>query len=653
METDVRTVTKALCKSLHEQGLGNAVASTILDILPIETFFDTNSLIGFVQDIACVSQRTVARRILEWHEFNKHPSFPEAAGMVTDKAVSVEMHETHAIAMEVLEEIAQTSPLDHPPFQSVHSGSGVVDEAKEGIEESRNRVGRPRRRPLEEIREQLKPTQHRLIALVDSLGRISEVRSGSAEERHLFAATWRAGFAECVTDLRQRGLEELTLSELSFRRWCRKWNIRLFRHDRYACPHCERVHSGKVSPTDPAYLEHRFEVEGMRSLVLKVRELLADPECLIASFDYCRHHSVQAIVVDNHEKLKKDPQRYKKVTAKTSHFSATIVTDPRPEVGQCTDVHIDVIGQAKQGPAFMNVAVKYIVDYIQRNLPQRRKIHIFADSGLRSWGTLENISSISSLLDSVPIEIHYFASYHGHNSCDAHFGQIKTKIKRLGKRGMLHPDDLIQICRSIPRTYVHVIPSTTPPLLPKLHVKQIILSHYQSYRLTRINNIVKIIAYPLGPLNGDATQEYICDLNATPTVKRNTQAQISNSADADEDEEFMDFDDDDSASSEDDEDDPILEGLEWSDTFVQPIEIAPAALSEQRRPTNIADILDSMAGVKKSGDAYYFLTSFVNERGSLDRILKLWKTYCGRNLTEESRNTFIAAALEVLDVSSP
>ena len=165
--------------------------------------------------------------------------------------------------------------------------------------------------------------------------------------------------------------------------------------------------------------------------------------------------------------------------------------------------------------------------------------------------------------------------------------------------------------------------------------------------------MVKIIAYPLGPLNGNATPEYICDLNAPLTVKRNSKAQVlSSTFDDDEDEEFMDFDDDDSESS-DDEDDPILEDVEWSDALVQPNQYAHITPTEPRRPTDIAEILDSMAGVKQSGDAYYFLTSFVNERGSLDRILELWKTHCGKNLTEESQKTFVAAALAVLDVSPP
>ena len=55
-----------------------------------------------------------------------------------------------------------------------------------------------------------------------------------------------------------------------------------------------------------------------------------------------------------------------------------------------------------------------------------------------------------------------------------------------------------------------------------------------------------------------------------------------------------------------------------------------------------------MSAMKKVADAQYFLTSFVTERGAIDRVVGLWKTHCKGKPTDEDRTRFVSEALLVL-----
>lgn len=652
IKVSLHNVANTLSKSFRKRNLDKFIAPTILDIVPDEVKNDRKVLVKFMEETCNVSRRTVERALRspsKSEQSSSSPSHPAdfVATMDIDQPPQLQQDHVDLTGQGAVHELQENASLTPPPTESGRdSGSDLL------LERGGSRVGRPHRRTLEAIRSEIPEDNIKLIALLSALERISNVQSGSDGDRHLCRATWKSGYLDYMEDLKEHGLEEFRIGEVAFRKWCRKWNVKLFRHDRYACPHCQKANSGAIPKTDPAYVAHRFLVEGMHEIYHKLRESLADPEAVLVILDYCRHHAIDATSVPTSVKLKSDPQRYKKANMKTSHLSATIVTQPWAEVGHCTDVHIDVIGQVKQGPAFMNAGMQHIIDYLQQNLPERRKVHFFADGGLRTWGTLERISSVSAALDGIDVDAHYFASYHGHNPCDAHFGQIKIKIKREGKQGMLHPNDLIRISKSIPRTHVHEIPSTTPPLETAFQVKQLTLSHYQSFKLKRVGDRITITAYQLGELFGNSTGPYTVTLGdpqpvvRTPVVRPNIGAN-----DDDNDDDFLIFDDDDSVASDDEDDDgddAFLDDLEFSDMDADIlVQAAP------RKAIDMSEIFDTMAGIPKSGDAYHFLTSFVTERGALDSILGLWKLHGGKKRTAESTKLFIDEANAVLNSRGP
>jgi len=63
------------------------------------------------------------------------------------------------------------------------------------------------------------------------------------------------------------------------------------------------------------------------------------------------------------------------------------------------------------------------------NVPEGVPISVWSDGGLRNYGSLIALESLGKGLNRT-LKMEFFASYHGHSRCDAHFGQGKMALRK-------------------------------------------------------------------------------------------------------------------------------------------------------------------------------------------------------------------------------
>lgn len=269
------TVAKAVTGSLKGQGLGEHVVQTVMDVVTSDLEVERNTATSFVAAATGVTKRTVERKLLIGSKCELSPPRLDTSSY-SILSLSSDTPRSQVSDSITFDPTVHLSNAPRPPSNST---------ALRNVTPTRNctlrlvggarRVGRKKRRTMEEIKASGDAEHPKLAAFLDSLERISNVRSGSDGERHFRRATWRSAYVDYLEDLRQHG-EEIggqvpSLGFPAFCTWSRRWHIRLFRHDRYACPHCEKVSFGQLSPNDPGYTQHRFVVEGMKQVYARFK----------------------------------------------------------------------------------------------------------------------------------------------------------------------------------------------------------------------------------------------------------------------------------------------------------------------------------------------------------------------------------------------
>jgi len=71
-----------------------------------------------------------------------------------------------------------------------------------------------------------------------------------------------------------------------------------------------------------------------------------------------------------------------------------------------------------------------------------RRIHLWSDCGLRTYGTVVNIHQLATILN-VQIIHTFFPRYHGYSRCNAHFRRGKMQLRKLFPSGGL--ENVIQV----------------------------------------------------------------------------------------------------------------------------------------------------------------------------------------------------------------
>lgn len=634
-------------------------------------------LTGVIAEHLNCSDRTVQRAKKEFLGYRESPPSPSEMAAESSTSSSSFLHHVECISSDSCPDAARTaadaptpssgSSHDSRPVVILYSHDSCRRNQLANIQRNHwppvRRRGRPGRRTLEQILQAGEANDHVMRGVWEYLNNFTNVRSGSDGIRHLRHGTWREAYQHYLAEIGQMGYRPITQN--GFIRVCRRWHIRLFRHDRYACPICEDVRMSQISEDDPGYRAHRSRVDGMQIVHQRCRQLLKDLTYVIIIADYCRHHDVAAISIDSHERQVKDPSKYKKKTAKTSILSFTVITSPEKGT-TCTDQHFDVMGQVKQGPAFMKYGLEELRKWLEENMSERKNILFWADGGLRTWGTIQLLSELSSHWDSVTIRAHYFASYHGHNPCDAHFGQIKTLAKHLGKQGMLQPDDIEKIIRSLDRTTLRLIDSRIDPLVPTLIVKGLCLSHFQTFHINRTGSDVNLKCFETDDQDEKSSTTYATNAeNGTNTRNRNISVKdvdpIDNDGADEEDDDFYDDGEednyDDLGEDSDAEHEAVQRMIEVANsstsTFLRSDNGEIATFARKRAQIELKQHLELAATMAKKNDVHFYLVTYVTNQSILNSILQLWIDKCGTKHKERESRAFIDAALTLLESTLP
>ena len=93
--------------------------------------------------------------------------------------------------------------------------------------------------------------------------------------------------------------------------------------------------------------------------------------------------------------------------------------------GQLVRYYFDYMAQAKADYKFTVRSWLHFLWYIRIHFPSIRNLETWADGGLKTKEIVGYLLSFGPQ-HQITININYFAPYHGHNVCDAHFGWSKS-----------------------------------------------------------------------------------------------------------------------------------------------------------------------------------------------------------------------------------
>ena len=239
------------------------------------------------------------------------------------------------------------------------------------------------------------------------------VKSGQKTLRFLKFTTYLAAYSQFTLEK-----PDAVISQSHFRELLRYWRIRPRQHDQYACPYCEQADEHAFTPEqrrehadllESTWKNYGRDIDGLPALVTSPSR-----DYVIVLMDYCRIHELRnAAAVDG----KSEPR-------KLSVFNITLVRSRDSQT--CYD-HLSF---DRQGYEFMNTSFdKFAIAFDALGLVNVKEVRIWSDGGLRNYGSMVALSSLAQKIQKV-VKVSFFAPYHGHSRCDAHFGRGKLTLRR-------------------------------------------------------------------------------------------------------------------------------------------------------------------------------------------------------------------------------
>ena len=215
----------------------------------------------------------------------------------------------------------------------------------------------------------------------------------------------------------------------SFANFCAllyQWSIKPTKWDKYACPLCFLLYHYGKSIDEIENDWHSVEKDVVWALYRTDVDFIRAAEChfVLIIMDYCRVRELGHISMDTDEDR-----------SKLSILNFTVVLAGNKEY------HYDFFANGKQGPKFMEAVMTNLAPKL-RDLVKGKRIHLWSDGGLRTYGTVSNVALLASLLE-VEILQTFFPRYHGHSRCDAHFGRGKMELRKHFPVGGL--DNVVQV----------------------------------------------------------------------------------------------------------------------------------------------------------------------------------------------------------------
>lgn len=385
----------------------------------------------------------------------------------------------------------------------------------------RRRVGRLPRRSLDEIEQSLNPDDREAHLLIRFLRDEAPVKSGTTNIRTLRFGTWNGAYHGYLTWMAINGQNGPVMNIHTFTRTCKRWHIGRLRFDRYVCPICYYQPNDNIEQLNQNYLEHRRIVGLMQEEYRNQLAQLQNSNAVLLIVDYCRFHEVNGKSVATHLTYKRDSTKNKKSNMKTSLLGFTVVSTKDPQCESEKDFHIDLFGQVKQGPSFFKAGIMHLMTYLKSMPKQIDNIHIWGDGGLKTYGSISGFALLQSEFPHARVSVHFFASYHGHGRCDAHFG-IGKMISRRKHQGMLDPETMRQVFQQIPRTQTFLLDSRTPPDMTQYKYWSPGISSYHSFQIASYGEDIRVSCWETVPIIEDAIQQptlqQLCTINTISTT---------------------------------------------------------------------------------------------------------------------------------------
>lgn len=354
------------------------------------------------------------------------------------------------------------------------------------------------------------------IDLIDFLLVHAPVRSGSMGIHVLVDALWVDAYRRYLEWIIANRPGHRQMGRNRFVRVCREFRIRRFHHDRYACPLCANHNVNGPPENNEQYENHRFACQQMREAYLRDIQNL-DPTVAVAIMDYSRFHEISARSCESHIPKKNGDGNTAK-TEKTSMLNFSILTKDVNFTDSAPNIYyIDVFGQVKQGRSFLEVAVEKLHDYLKKNMPELKTIHFWADGGLKNIGS---ICALTNLSTAYSVTLNHYASYHGHNPCDAHFSAVKRGLRNGTKNGMLDYSQLYEVLPTLKNTEFHEIPSNTPPIFTHMPANDFKVKSYHSFSLQHSTDGFSVLAHPFERTNSTISHSINHDALSDPPAKR-------------------------------------------------------------------------------------------------------------------------------------
>ena len=235
------------------------------------------------------------------------------------------------------------------------------------------------------------------------------IKSGSLDHSSLNFSTYSKAF-----DAYRDSMKSNHRRSYSFSGFCgvlSSWSIKPTKYDKYACPLCYLLYNSGKSALEIEEDPHQCEKDVMwgiyREQIAKLKEGTEDFVVLI--MDYARVHELGA-----------KPSTMSPAGASILNFTFVLARN--------REVRLDFMAHGKQGYHFMKASMAKLATIIPQEA-KGKKIFLWSDCGLKSYGTVKNVHSLSAEL-SVPIDYCYFPTNHGHSRCDSHFGRGKLELRK-------------------------------------------------------------------------------------------------------------------------------------------------------------------------------------------------------------------------------
>ena len=139
--------------------------------------------------------------------------------------------------------------------------------------------------------------------------------------------------------------------------------------------------------------------------------------------------------------------------------------------------NFDFFSVRKQGSDFFEEATAELWNKIAGDVNwDWKRIYLWADGGMENGGNLVALSELQKSISELAIELkensypylqaNFYPPYHGHNVCDAHFGQIKIATRK-AMANLNHPappaiETALSAAAARPRTTVFHLPDSRP-----------------------------------------------------------------------------------------------------------------------------------------------------------------------------------------------